>query len=90
MNNFKLKIKNVKLRKQIIFMRSVHSQMVDFGSWHMSRHSLQAKTEGYSVFETGGIACYFEDFKKIPIESGQGPKDAFCGWTLIERSDSTI
>ncbi len=31
----------------------VHPQMVDFGSG-----------QGLSDFETGGIACYFEDFKR--------------------------
>jgi len=35
-------------------LASVLSQMVDFGSG-----------QGLSDFETGGIACYFEDFKRV-------------------------
>jgi len=45
-------------------MVSVRPQMVGFGSKHVSRRSLQAETEGLSDFETGKIACYFEDFKR--------------------------
>jgi len=38
--------------------------MVDFGSGHVSRRSLQAETEGQSVFSTADIARYSEDCKK--------------------------
>jgi hypothetical protein len=36
-----------------LLLTSVHPQMIDFGSG-----------QGLSDFETGGIACYFEDFKR--------------------------
>jgi len=38
---------------QFNYLTNVHPQMVDFGSG-----------QGLSDFETGGIACYFEDFKR--------------------------
>jgi len=53
--------------------------MADFGSGHVSRRSLQAKTEGYSVFETadapqevplGCIVRYSEDFKEAKTQTG--------------------
>jgi len=44
------------------FIVGVSPQMVDFGSG-----------QGLSDFETGGIACYFEDFKraKTPPRAGR-------------------
>jgi hypothetical protein len=36
-----------------LLLTSVHPQMIDFGSG-----------QGLSDFETGGIACCFEDFKR--------------------------
>ncbi len=42
--------------------------MVDFGSG-----------QGLSDFETGGIVCYFEDFKRAKTPPGA---DAVCGWTI--------
>ena len=41
------------MRPMKIFLFSVRPQMTDFGS-----------RQGLSDFETGGIACYFEDFKR--------------------------
>jgi hypothetical protein len=35
--------------------------MVDFGSRHVSRRSLQAETEGRSIFATAGVVRYVED-----------------------------
>jgi hypothetical protein len=41
------------IRDVSVFLANVHPEMVDFGSG-----------QGMSVFETTGITCYFEDFKK--------------------------
>ncbi len=62
-------------------LASVHPEIVDFGSGHVSRRSLQAKTEGRSFFATAGVARYVEDCKKalVPPKPWQRRKNAVLG-----------
>ena len=73
---------------------SVHPEMIDFGSEHLSAIAV-ATAEGLSVFATAGIVALFRGLQKsaCAVEAlaksqkrRSGPKDAISGWTPIRRN----